>query len=285
MTRVPLASLLFFSLVGLASAETYDLKEILLREPPKGQRFHEVSSESESGRQVIRREGQVVQDQSEQKSETYARKVEVLKAKPSGEALETRYVYESYERKQGETRQVLEVEGLELVVDNSSSPARVKVAGKRELPPFLENKLQDESAESSREERSKQLTPFLPKEAVAAGSTWKGDADGALDALKLDKKGVKSKKLVGALTKGKAEGMLQLSVELEVVYSSYQGMPCKEPMKLTVKIEATFSGKAPDHTGSSSQTMTLGGVVEMQGMEVAIDVVQTSKTKVTLAKK
>jgi hypothetical protein len=286
-----LASLLCFLvsfLVGAPAqaAETYDLPKLLVREPKVGEVVREVTSEVEKGRQMIRQGGRVVQDQAESKRQEYARQVEVLSADDEGNATKTRYVYESYERAQGESKQVLEVEGLEILVDQTKDPVRIS-AKKREIPPFLENKLTDETAQPDVEERTKKLASFLPTEPVEVGATWSRDPVAVAKALGLGHKGIdaSSSKVKGTLTPGKAEGMLRVLIKVEITYTTFQGNPCKEPMQVVVVIEAVIPSAADDPAGTMSQKLTMSGVIETQGMEVAIDVEQSSKTEITRAKK
>lgn len=281
-----LASLLWtLTCAPAQAADTYDLAKLLVREPKTGEVVREVTSELEKGRQVIRQRGRVVQDQAESKRQEYARQVEVLSADAKGNATKTRYVYESYERAQGESKQVLEVEGLEVVVDQTKDPVRV-TAKKREIPPFLENKLTDETAQPDVTERLEQLASFLPSEPVELGATWERDPKAVAKALGMSPVGIdaSSSAVKGSLSPAKAEGMLRVLIKVEVTYTTYQGNPCKEPMKVVVLIEAQIPATADDPTGVLSQTLTMAGVIETQGLEVAIDVEQSSKTEISRPK-
>lgn len=268
------------------AAETYDLAKLLVREPKVGEVVRESTTEVEKGRQVIRQGGQVVQDQAESKRQEYARQVEVLNADDKGNATKTRYVYESYERAQGESKQVLEVEGLEILVDQTKDPVRVTTK-KREIPPFLENKLRDETAQPDVEERLKKLASFLPSEPVEVGASWSRDPVKVAKALGIGTEGINAaaSQVKGTLTPAKTKGMLRVLIKVEVTYSKFQGNPCKEPMEVVVVIEAVIPAAADDPAGVMSQKLTMSGVIETQGMEVAIDVEQSSKTEITRAKK
>lgn len=268
------------------AAETYDLAKLLVREPKVGEVVRESTTEVEKGRQVIRQGGQVVQDQAESKRQEYARQVEVLNADDKGNATKTRYVYESYERAQGESKQVLEVEGLEILVDQTKDPVRVTTK-KREIPPFLENKLRDETAQPDVEGRLKKLASFLPSEPVEVGASWSRDPEKAAKALGIGTEGINAaaSQVKGTLTPAKTKGMLRVLIKVEVTYSKFQGNPCKEPMEVVVVIEAVIPVAADDPAGVMSQKLTMSGVIETQGMEVAIDVEQSSKTEITRAKK
>ena len=268
------------------AAETYDLTKLLIREPRVGEVVREVTTEVEKGRQVIRRDGQVVQDQADSKREEYARQVEVLSADAKGNATKTRFVYESYERSQGESKQVMEVQDLEILVDQTKDPVRI-TAKKRQIPPFLENKLTDETAQPDVAERLEKVTSFLPTEAVEVGATWSRDPVEVAKALGLGHEGIEasSSKVTGTLTAAKTKGMLRVLIKLDVTYSEFQGNPCQEPMKVAVVIEALIPADADDPSGTMSQKLVMGGVIKTQGMLVAIDVEQSSKTEITRAKK
>ncbi len=248
--------------------------------------MREVTTEVEKGRQVIRRDGQVVQDQADSKREEYARQVEVLSADAKGNATKTRFVYESYERSQGESKQVMEVQDLEILVDQTKDPVRI-TAKKRQIPPFLENKLTDETAQPDVAERLEKVTSFLPTEAVEVGATWSRDPVEVAKALGLGHEGIEasSSKVTGTLTAAKTKGMLRVLIKLDVTYSEFQGNPCQEPMKVAVVIEALIPADADDPSGTMSQKLVMGGVIKTQGMLVAIDVEQSSKTEITRAKK
>ncbi|MBL4843902.1 MAG: hypothetical protein JKY65_00130 [Planctomycetes bacterium] len=291
MTHPSLALLVLASLLSpttLVSAEQYDLTKLLGREPKTGEVVREVSSEVEKGRQVIRRGGKVVQDQASSKSQAYTRLVQVLKADAAGDALKTRYTYVSYEREQGETKRVLEVEGLVVVVDQSQQEVTVSAEGKREINPFLENHLKDEAADQPKlAERIKQLSAFLPDKPVGLNETWTGKPVEVAKALGLSHEGIntKSSRVKGSLTAGKVKGTLRVLIKVQLTYTTYQSMKCKEPMQVEVTIEAIVPLKAGDPTGVMNQTMVMGGVLETQGMLVAIDLEQSSKTEITHAKK
>lgn len=282
------------ALVLAASAlagETYDLTKLLVREPKAGgPALREVSSESEQGRQVVSQKGKVVQDQSTSKSQAYARKLEVLAASASGDPSKMRYTYESYERSENESKQVLEVEGLVVVVDSADrdAPAKVEAQGGRQVPPFLENKLQDEAQQPPKAEQLQKLTLLLPAGRVGVGQTWEKTPAEAAKALGLPASGLNAKKssLRGSVSEGSAPGRIKVRIEATLSYSRYQDMRCLEPVEVRIEIVAEVPTAAGDATGSMAQSMKMAGVLESpQGLEVAIDVEQKSETTVTAASK
>lgn len=282
-----LAAALSCLLLSPAWAEdSHDLTKLLVREPKVGEAVHEVTTELEKGRQVVRQGGKVVQDQAESKSQEYARQVEVLSADAKGNATKTRYVYRSYERAQGDSKQVLEVEGLEILVDRTKTPVRI-TAAKREISPFLENTLRDETVQPDIGGRLKKLKTFLPDGPVKLGATWSGDPVEVAKALAMSHKGmnVRASSVAGSLSAAKTKGRLRVQIKIELIYREYQGNPCPEPMKVQVVIEAVVSADANDPTGVMSQDLIMGGVIKTRGLLVAIDVTQSSKTEITRVKK
>lgn len=271
-------------------AETYDLTKLLAREPAVGgPALREASSESERGRQVVRQKGKVVQDQSASKSQSYARKLEVLATGPGGDASKVRYTYESYERSENESKQVLEVEGLALVVDSSEKdvPAKVKPEGGRQVPPFLENKLQDEAQQPPKAEQLKKLTLLLPQGPVAVGASWEKSPAEAAKALGIPEAGLdlKGSSLRGTVSASEVSGRIQVRIVATLRFTRYQDMRCLDPVVVSVEIRAEIPTAAGDPTGSMAQSMKLVGVLESpQGLEVAIDVEQKSETVVSAAK-
>jgi len=286
--RPLLCTLLLPLLVGAsARAEDFDLRELLTREPGVGQVVHEDSSVTEKGSQIVRSKGQVVQRQAEEKLEEYERVVEVLAADKEGNPQRTRYTYESYAQSLGDTERVLEVEGLVVVVDQTQRPAAVSTPQKRQIPPFLENRLQDAAQQDSGEVRLEKLGGLLPKGRVAVGKSWTKEPKGVAKLLELPKTGIDARRssCVGRLREMPG-GQLRVEIKAVLVYPKrFQGRDCLEPMKVEFLIEAEMPRAKKDPTGSFRQQMKMAGVVSAQGYEVAIDVDQETKTILSAAER
>lgn len=131
----------------------------------------------------------------------------------------------------------------------------------RELPPPLLALHAGEARQRSAPDAEPEVNPLLPREPVAVGATWSVDLERMAEefAADVDLTASQGSGALKGVTERDGVRYAQVTFEVRLALTTFQGLPCPEPMQLalTGKIELALEPAPP--FGSTELTMTIKG--------------------------
>lgn len=281
--NLPLAAAFVAAFTLTASAEDYDLRKLFEREFSVGSKYLETSTEDAANKQVVTKDGQVVQQQDETTASREKRLVEILAADSEGKPSKFRYTYQSMSATKAGEKKSLEVKGLVVLVDISGDAPKVEAEGEGKIPSPLHAKLMGEARKDMTKDKKAGPEVLFPEKPVALGTEWTKDPQAAMDSMGMtgdlvaEKSSVKCK-----LVKGEGD-LIRVVISIDFVFTTFQGMACEGPMVIHLDVEIHMAPKGPP-LGQLKNGMTLTGKVSGQGVLADMSMKQEGTKTRTAAK-
>lgn len=258
MTRVFVPCLLL-ALASAASAdETHDLRKLIGRKQPVGERARVSQEESGKIEESLLRDGQPAGGGTRESSpsETYLEEVEAVG--PDGEPTRLRRSYEAFKDDEG---QAVQVEGIVVTLTRADGPEGrftwAAAEGSAPLPPAIEASLRGDVANRNQRldkgvTEDKINAVLFPAEAQPAGGTWSIEMAQAIPLLGFSEEDID---VAASTGKGSVAGVEELQgkqvvkarIEMQVVVKRLQGidLPTPTAMAFTLGFALPVAGDGP----------------------------------------
>tara|TARA_R110002072_G_scaffold30128_1_gene94497 strand:- start:749 stop:1639 length:891 start_codon:yes stop_codon:yes gene_type:complete len=270
MTRALLASMFLLIAPPAFAQTTYDLRKLEDRDPVLDESVNEQQADDQLTRTRIlnlnQPEGQqVVKDEQERKGHEFSRTRTVRAVDAEGKTTQFELVFASF--KDLKTGEELEVADVKVLVTKGPDGKWTRKIEQGDVPPPLAQVLDKELVDLNKEKKGKKAQDvMLPEQPVAVGATWKIDASHMAKEMGFNPKDLDADKCQGSgklvsLTSEDGQDYLTVSVEVTITFSTFQGMPTKVPVVISISGTLKFSADGSLPNGEKTLSMTMKGTV------------------------